>query len=575
MQAEDEFGRLEVYIDFGDKEYQKQCIYTYTTDGQTFISDSAEDDAWFKALLYKYESGIITSEEMEAEYGVLSQRYIKDYVSYIIPGLQEEKGANDPLVAESTPPATRATSTVMGYLYWEAENNNGGLNNVFLKYTKVELYRKIGVVGVLIGTTYTDANGIYSFTFNNDNYEVFLRVYPASTTFQVASFSTYVPLTFSNYYYIDSPAAQTANSATTVIMYSVAYNGNSNTTKAHSVSQSIVVAQRFALEMGMNSNVHINVIFPSPFPTSLCTGNSGVLTAIWITGNDWKKWDVPSHEYGHFVEHKMGIYGTNVFWELIVGGIVGGFAKSSHDSGKDLLYEKASYGKAFAMQLAYSESWATALSQIAQEKYKSEYYSVAGAGDRQDGGLPDFSTFLCDTNSGEGQEHAVISFLWDLYSMLGYQGFWTATTQSGTYTLTDLVAKLEAQYPSYRNQIGQSLSKHQIAPKNLVVSYTSGLSYPLSLSWTMGGSTNNPNNRFRVCFYDLSGNFKYETTELIASPAGSGSTYMCILSQSDLNTALSKFPAGTTAIKIAIKGYLSTSPQSGPFITAYSTTINL
>ncbi|HAN21177.1 MAG TPA: hypothetical protein DCP51_05820, partial [Clostridiales bacterium] len=48
--AKDEFSMLEIYIDLGDGEYQRKIIFAYTTDGMTFVSDVAEDDAWNKAL---------------------------------------------------------------------------------------------------------------------------------------------------------------------------------------------------------------------------------------------------------------------------------------------------------------------------------------------------------------------------------------------------------------------------------------------------------------------------------------------------------------------------------------------
>ena len=62
--AEEELGRLEVFIDLGEG-YKRYPVYTYTTAGMTFTSDTGEDAAWRRGTDYKVEQEIITEQDAE------------------------------------------------------------------------------------------------------------------------------------------------------------------------------------------------------------------------------------------------------------------------------------------------------------------------------------------------------------------------------------------------------------------------------------------------------------------------------------------------------------------------------
>jgi hypothetical protein len=278
------------------------------------------------------------------------------------------------------------------------------------------------------------------------------------------------------------------------------------------VAQGMVVAQRFAMAMGMNTNRFLNVIYPFADATAFCWNQfSG------IGKSSFNKFDTLTHEYGHFVEDVMGTYGSSLL-DIVLNN-------PNHAANTDHFYDKDN--KSFAMDLTWSEAWATAFAQIAQSYYLSEYVNkVDGFGDRlsHNYSCEDFSF---NQQSNEAQEFAVIAFLWDLYDSysaaetydnvgLGYSAWWNATTKSGTTTLTKFVDIVESYYPQYRSQIGEIMGAHQIAPSNLTVVNASSLSVsaPPKLSWKVNGSKNNPNDRFQVVFYDASGNQKYATANI-------------------------------------------------------------
>lgn len=46
-------------------------IYTYTVGDNVFTSEESKDDVWRKAMMWQYEQGIKTLEEIEFEHGLL------------------------------------------------------------------------------------------------------------------------------------------------------------------------------------------------------------------------------------------------------------------------------------------------------------------------------------------------------------------------------------------------------------------------------------------------------------------------------------------------------------------------
>jgi hypothetical protein len=177
-------GKLELYTDFGGG-YQKSAVYTYSTEGKVFVSGESEDDAWYKGTLYKYEQGLTTNEEIEKEYAVFSRRDVMETVSTTDFAVSQGSG----MIAYAA--AASRTTYVKGYLYWTTSTGV----KMSLKLARVDLYDDELIGAAYLQTTYTDINGYYSFSFQNPDawyelegggYDVFIRWYPDSYTFQVA-----------------------------------------------------------------------------------------------------------------------------------------------------------------------------------------------------------------------------------------------------------------------------------------------------------------------------------------------------------------------------------------------------
>lgn len=124
-------------------------------------------------------------------------------------------------------------------------------------------------------------------------------------------------------------------------------------------------------------------------------------------------------------------------------------------------------------------------------------------------------------------------------------------------------------YADKRGEIGSIMAAHQISPGNLTITNRSSISDRVSpkLSWTVNGSENHPNNRFRVVAYDTNGNLLYTSSNIPCSQAYNTifnytiSTYdwIYLVNQMMLNYY------GTFTIKLAVESYQTDEPVSGPY----------
>lgn len=573
--AIDEFGSIDVYADYGEGELVKSSVYTYQKDGVVYVSDVSKDLAFHDCMKAQYDAGLISMAEWEAAYSDLSRLFMKP-----IDVPKETNTSLTSITSETVNYETSSTSattiTVNGRLYWELKNGV----QLPLRQTKVDLRdQEPAKTSRWIATTYTNNQGYFSFTVDNPDkwYElenggldVFVRVHIESNTFKVAR------VWGDESYYIDSPTVENVSTGSTIpFNYCVNYDESLDVLKAIHVQQGMVVGQRFATEMGMSTDNFIHILFPldcSLFPdvadAAFCWGEVADNCFSVIGANRFDDFDTLIHEYGHFVEISKETYGASLL-EILINW-------PDHKSDDDQFEKKNE--KDYAMELTWSESWATAFSQIAQEYYKSEYSNIPNFADRTDG--ENYEQYTYETASGEAQEDAVIAFLWDLYDSgsnesydniaLGYRSWWNYTTKKGTYTLTDFVNAVNHYYPNNRSTIGEILGAHQISPSKVRIRNKSSVSEstPPQLSWRVNGSQANPNNQFKVTFYDAYGNYIYATS-YITSTAAYDSPFLYTVSLSDWKRVLKNY-GGTFIINIVVSGYHTEEPISGPYPSKYT-----
>lgn len=548
--AVDEFGRVDVYADYGNGELVKSSIYTYKQDDMVYVSDISKDRAWYNCMESKYITGEITLGEWEDAYSKFSQTLCKEDSVPLDSGYSTNPSNSLSLMAASK------KTIVSGRLSWEINDSGAKLP---LRQTLVELRDKEPVGSRVIASTYTDYDGYYYFEFDNPDawydlenggLDVFIRWYTEGEGVLVAQDVLFT------YNYVDSRVDENVQTGSNIeFNYYVLYDDSSAVNKSFYVLQGMILGHNFAKRMGFSSILGLQVLYPIPPKEGLSYYGMAIIGDEYF--NDF---DTLIHEYGHFVEQMMGNYGASLL-EIIIND-------PSHSSSKDNFNEKKQ--KEYAMELTWSEAWATAFSQIAQEYYKNDYIGVDGIADRKDGEHYDTYTYL--PQSGEAQEDAVIAFLWDLYDNVtnSYQTWWNYTTRKGTYTLTDFVNVVEKYYPNRRSEIGEIMAAHQISPGKLTITNKTSVSSttPPTLSWRVNGSQSNPNNRFQVVFYDMYGNYIYSSPN-IASTKANNSTYTYSVTQSVWNQVIKNY-GGTFTINIAVRGYHTEDPISGPYISKYA-----
>ncbi|NCA92316.1 hypothetical protein EOM82_03575 [bacterium] len=337
---------------------------------------------------------------------------------------------DDPLQSGNQGMVPMASVTVNGTVRWVPTS---GAAAAPLRHVRVELWHRDSMgPNNYLKTTYSDNNGNYSFTYNKPllgDYHVYIRVYAESTTFRVArDWTGITPLLE---YILETPSDFLASINTRLnLLYTYE---NNDRHKAFYISQGLVAAQKYAVNTcGLSTNKFVNVMYPCNIPnlTAFCWQTFMGISPSYATI------DTVMHEYGHFVEHCVGTYGINVPGSILDSWFDFSIFMHSTTSGH-LLHAN---GKDFGMKLAWSEAWATAFAMMAQQQFLSEL-SWGNIYDRTK-----YTTYgPAQADSGEGQEDAVIAFLWDLFGArnthllagtwtpLGNAAFWSTSMTEMKY----------------------------------------------------------------------------------------------------------------------------------------------
>ncbi len=365
----------------------------------------------------------------------------------------------------------------------------------------------------------TDENGNYEISVSNSSVgtgdDLFIRVYLKSKTSKV-SWDLFLDC-----YSFDTDILDTVTvGSTRDESYYIKYNNASLHYKATSVHQYVVKAESFALTMGMpeldSEANRLRVVYPFlDYPGGICYGFNDLLYWELIGYDKFNSFDVIAHEYGHYVQIRMGIYGATV-GELLCYDYHH-MLHTDHFEDKD--------NKEYAMKYTWLESWASAFSVIVQHSGGDYDKTDIIRYPLENPYNPELWVSYQDFYEarGEAQEIAIAAMLWDLYDSTiiingqtkymdsddtvawGKELLWDLTTQSGTYTLQDFVEIIDTQRPDLRDDVGLIMSSHNISPE-LVVSNNSSSSFNTvrkpTISWEVNGSEAHPNNSFTVKVYN-------------------------------------------------------------------------
>lgn len=461
----------------------KLCrLYGAYTECGLYVSSSSAESAWGNYYYDLYSHGTISEEEFYAARMKLFGGCVKETVSTSAPSASVY--------------SVNATNTVNATLKWE------DISHVThpLQYTKTEIWDVYH--GALLGTVYTDVNGQFTFRFENSYVvQLRLRVFAEGENSSVTDTNGKVYTLDSSIYGGITPGATTSCSFT--------IDMSNEKGQAFQISQAVITAARYATEMNGKplSDVKVEYYTKEQLKDAEgCFYRSDEKT-IYIENtslhnfNDlysYSSWDAIMHEYGHHIE-------------ALTKNFMPGYS-SRHWLNKNLadLY----YNKSVGIYLAWQESLANVLGEMAQEYFSYSLQNIKSVADAQISAYNFIYLNLEDTGThclGEASEDSVCGALWDLFDSneeehdkitIGHEGIWRLLkgefpVRSFSDFATDFASQNSLEYIS---KFGAILEYYGMAASNIRID--TNTTYP-SFSWTANGTSDSlQNTDFQLIFYD-------------------------------------------------------------------------
>ena len=474
-----EFGTLTVIVTDISGTTSENTTYMYNNGIELYYNEFAMEQAWFDGTQSLYEQN--TEDNIVLSYRDWEEEY-SELMSSILSGESQMISTNN----EKT--------VVSGIIEWELSS----YSKLPLRNAYVELIVKTDFEPIILSSTYTDENGHYCLETNNSDWDyyndIYVRINLEGHTFKVRSGWWTFP------YYFDKKLSDNYSAGVNLSFdATITRDVSKKIYKATYVHQSMVIGERFAEEMGFETNNKIRVAYPAgkedisdpndPLAhlsnAAFCWGNieNNCFCAI-----GWYKFyyvNTMVHEYSHYVQCSLSNFGGK-FPEILFNSI--------HSARDDEYSVKKD--KEFAMHLAWTEGWGRAFAYVALKYYQNQYSAMP---------YYDIKPIIMDgTNSediflGEFQEMTVTAFLWELLdisktsytannsdALLDYQipwtpqEWWNMTTVSGTCRFPDFMHLLDQEayddsmnidYKSVKSSIAEKLTKYNIAPEINTISF--------------------------------------------------------------------------------------------------------
>lgn len=511
-----------------------QCIYvyTYSVEGMTFLSLASVDDAENAYYDWLLENSKIDFEE----YNYIQEEKVK---------LTEENADIEINFASSKLRAANSKITLSGTIKWTDVNGATHAANEI----RVEIWDRDTNTDELLTSVYTDSNGKYSVTIDNDTsalemgYDIYIKLCARGRYVSVVD-------TSGNIY---SRTLDLGNNLSAgQLTANITINNSNDINRAFQVQQAGSMASAYVRQQTGSYLENLKIYYPSSNSTYYSNNT------IRLLAGDYCDWDVIQHEYGHHVGAKLGIANSP-------GG--------SHSSDQNLA--DARENKSAGIRLAWSEGWSTYFAISVQEYHNASKLNIPNVGDYSYTDTIDseisYSIESFSSKWGEANERAVAAVLLDLADgtnenhdklSLGYASLFSTVVNNKCTTLSALLAKIQGIINTRDLYIGEILSNAGVS--SALSSPSNGMKLTTSLptfTWIKrGGSSLYPNNSFSLVFY----NYAYE--KICEISVGNVSSYKLTSSE------WSKICNATKNSKIiywTIKASQTSSPSTGPYFSNY------
>lgn len=309
--ATEEFGILDMYATYSNNVVVKSSIYTYKTVNKVYVSDISLDQAFYNFLQDVVELGEMALNVAQETYYEWCAGCVEEYLPQTSEILQ-------------TIPISGKT-IVQGKLFWQEDKY---LEIVPLIKVKVQLIKKVNGITHIISSQYTNPDGSFKFDIDNSNWsnngeDIFIRWWLEAETFKVTN-----NWIIDHYCFQSSLQTNVVRGDVKTLYYVIPRNDTISHYKATYVHQAMVMSERFAIEMGMSvpnyangSKTKLNVAYPALLvdQSSAYSFGNDLQSLASIGEDNWNDIDTITHEYGHYVQYLMGIYGANLL-EIVCNG---------------------------------------------------------------------------------------------------------------------------------------------------------------------------------------------------------------------------------------------------------------
>lgn len=492
-------------------------------------------------------------------------------------------------LAESSFEPTRSSTGgwVVGTLRWQDDWGNWHP----LQHTKISIYDEDPISDDNMGTVYTDEDGDYIFSFDdniddlfdNSGRDIYIKVWPAGINSIVK--------TGSNNEYVIRTTTYWDVTTGSITPINIDVYMNSDLGRAFQVSQAIITGANYASVMNGTTMANVTVRYPHNESSNGCFYKN-LNDTVYIVGNrvddtkvisgqilhSYASWDVIMHEYGHFVQDKLNIednpggthWSTVNMYDHYMSHHNGGPVTPDCDG--DCANPSASNAKDRAIKIAYAEAWPSILGAMAQQYYINLGEldnNIVTVGDDQyvsyNGATSDYNN---GSRTGEAVESAVMGVLWDIYDndtesydniTLGHANWWNLTVGNSPKTFSAVVGRFYSLYSSYAmwDPFDKLLEYYKMSPDDINISGTIMSYLTPTITWTPNGTSSSLlNNSFRVMIYNSSYSLvvDYYTTNTSTT-----------LSQEQWNSVLS---SGGDKFYITIGGSQTNGTSTGYYYSA-------
>lgn len=478
---------------------------SYTIENDTITFQIEIQDIGYSSLSIHFSSFDSSEQDFQLHFYKENEAVYFSYVSKeeVLQMAGNEMGKIG-IYTQSLAVASQANSngTILNLKWKDRIGNSYPLAGIEIHYTES--------ANAIEHTAYSDKDGIIIIPKSHYEIDSMITIFSKTKTAIITdreNFSSKPTLSYKDCYSYDLSLSSDYTDVT--------IDMSSTFGKVLQISQAIYYYAEYYKDLIQQSDIEeINVCYPSEETNCFYSSGLNLMRVSGTTfGNElesYESWDIIGHEYGHYIENKIG------------------FAKRNNNKAFD--HNSAnndidSHGKLDGTQLAFSESWPTYFAISAQQYFpsfiKSKVKSVGNdiyeAFNFSSSDYYSLSKIYDSQYSGDGCERTLMNIFYHLYDegineydkfSLGDKYLWNIIVKHKPNTLNDFLSSLYNEGIN-RDDLGLLLERTHVCATNITISNSPSISAPPKITWTSPTWRPYNDSYFELVFYTNDGTFLF------------------------------------------------------------------